>query len=98
MRETIIAMGMEIYGSKNNEGRKSYITPYYFDEKIKNSPSEFEICIYCKELNKEFRYGFSINGREVLEEWLFSKTFSKTPTVKEKCVFYRQKKSEKCVK
>lgn len=89
--DALIAMGVEIYGSNNNEVRKSYITPYYFDERQKNSPSEFEICIYCKELNKEFRYGFSINKGEILEEWLFSKTFSKTPTVKEKCVFYRKK-------
>lgn len=73
----------------NNE--YNYITPYYFDDDYRNQPSEFEVSIYLKNQNKEYRYGFSKTNNEVYEEWLFSKTFSNTPSVKEKCVFYREK-------
>jgi len=92
--DAIFAMESEVsgYGSKNE--KESFIIPYYFDDKLKNSPSEFEICIYSKELKKEFRYGFSRTSKEVFEEWLFYKTFSKTPTNKEKCVFYRKKNTK----
>lgn len=92
--EALVAMGTEVYGYKSKEGRESIITPYYFDDEYRNSPSEFEVCVYSYELNKEFRYGFCRTNKEVLEEWLFMKTFSKTPSVKEKCVFYRKKGSK----
>ena len=69
----------------------NYVTPYYFDDNYRTQPSEFEVSIYLENQNKEYRYGFSKTNDEVYEEWLFSKTFSNTPTVKEKCVFYREK-------
>lgn len=89
--EALYVMGIEVHGYKSKGERDSVITPYYFNDSSRNLPSEFEVCIYSKELNKELRYGFSKTAEEVLEEWLFIKTFSKTPNVKEKCVFYRKK-------
>lgn len=91
--EAIITMFNEVVGYQNNEDGLM-ITPYFFEDKFRYSPSEFEISIYSKKYNKEFRYGFSKMSNEILEEWLFSKTFSKTPTVKEKCVFYREKNNK----
>lgn len=87
--EALIAMGNEVSGYQSKDESPLYINPYFFDDKYKNMPTEFEVCIYSKEHNKEYRYGFSRTTKDVKEEWLFSKTFSKTPTVKEKCIFYR---------
>lgn len=92
--EAFNTMRIEITGYCFQGLPKSLIETYCFDDKKNNSPTEFEVCIYSKKFNKEFRYGFSRTSKEVFEEWLFSKTFSKTPTVKEKCVFYRRKDKE----
>ena len=89
--DALFVMRSEVYGNSSKEVRDAYITPFYFESSSRTSPSEFEICIYSEELKKEFRYGFSRNSKEVFEEWLFSKTFSKTPTVKEKLIYYRKK-------
>lgn len=89
--DALSVMRSEVYGNSSKEVRDAYITPFYFESSSRTSPSEFEICIYSEELKKEFRYGFSRNSKEVFEEWLFSKTFSKTPTVKEKLIYYRKK-------
>lgn len=91
--EALAAMCSEVSGYQSKDDEHSFINPYFFDDKFKKSPSEFEVCIYSKKHNKEFRYGFSRTTNEVLEEWLFSKTFSKTPSVKEKCIFYRSSKT-----
>ena len=63
--------------------------PFLFDSSYLDKPTEFEVCIVNKITLKEYRYGFSIYKEEFVEEWLFEKTFSKTYTVEEKCVFYR---------
>lgn len=91
--EALVTMCNEVNGYQSKNEGHSFINPYFFDDKFKNAPSEFEVCIYSKKNNKEFRYGFSRTTNEVLEEWLFSKTFSKTPSVKEKCIFYRSSDS-----
>lgn len=92
--DALTAMCNEVNGYQLKDDSHLFINPYFFDDKLKNSPSEFEVCIYSKNHNKEFRYGFSRTTKEVLEEWLFSKTFSKTPSVKEKCIFYRSYNSK----
>lgn len=92
--DAINTMCKEIVGNQLSLDKNTNINPFFFDDMFKNSPSEFEVCLYSKEYNKEFRYGFSRTSKLVIEEWLFSKTFSKTPSVKEKCVFYRSLNSK----
>ena len=80
---------MQMYLSgKANDYIKSKIG-FIFDDIIYNQASEFEVCLYLKELDKEIRYGFSVYENNILEEWLYIKPFSKTPNIKEKCVYYR---------
>ena len=91
---------MQLYLSgKANEYIKSKIG-FIFDSTAYNEQTEFEVCLYIKELDKEVRYGFSVYENNILEEWLYTKPFSKTPNIKEKCVFYREdnKKIESDVK
>ncbi|MBE6143059.1 MAG: ATP-binding protein [Erysipelotrichaceae bacterium] len=67
-----------------------YSKPYIFDTILVNSPTEFEISVVDKNDNKEYRYGFVIYKDKIEEEWLFSKVFSKTRKLKERCLFYRE--------
>ena len=80
---------MQIYlSAKANDFIKSKIG-FIFDDNTYKEATEFEVCLYLKELDKEIRYGFSVFDNKFLEEWLYTKAFSKTPNIKEKCVFYR---------
>ena len=81
-----------IYSNINNN--QNNITPYYFDEKYSTQPTEFEVTIYLKNQNKEYRYGFLKTNIEVYKEWLFSKPFSNTKIIKEKCIFFREKNNK----
>ena len=66
------------------------ITSFIFNDKLKESPTEFEISLCDIKNNKEYRYGINVDNKKVLEEWLFTKTFSATRNLKEKCIFYRK--------
>ena len=83
--ESLVQMKREVLTSNGVFGN------FYFDKQYRANPTEVEVCIYSKELNKEIRYGFAKLGKEIVEEWMFSKTFSTTPNLEEKCIFYRQK-------
>ena len=89
--KAVETMRNQVLGFVNDTNFIRHYTQYYFDEAIAKSPTEFEVCICNKELKKEYRYGYSILDKTILEEWLFIKTFSKTPSVTEECIFYRKK-------
>jgi len=62
--------------------------PFIFNNNLKNEPTEFEICINFED--KKYRYGFAMNQKEILEEWLYEQRFAKKTRSKEKCIFYRE--------
>lgn len=75
-------------GGKYQSKRNPFITPYIFDKKIHEEPTEYEVCINIE--NKEYRYGFVRNQVKVFEEWLFCRNFSKNTKSKEKLIYYRE--------
>jgi AAA15 family ATPase/GTPase len=83
------AMSKDVVIEMNKKVQHTWIVPFAFDTKLSDQPSEFEVSIYVKEDNKEYRYGFSRNQTVVFEEWLFEKNFTKNSQVQEKEVFYR---------
>lgn len=58
------------------EGQTLNITPFCFDPKTINQPSEFEITLI--EEGVRYQYGFAVNAHRVIREWLFAGVKSKT--------------------
>jgi len=52
------------------EGQTLNISPFRFDSKTANQPSEFEITLI--EDNIRYQYGFEVNTTRVIREWLFA--------------------------
>ncbi len=59
------------------------IEPFYLNTQTINQPSFFEIIILIDQI--QFRYGFEVNGKGVIAEWLFEKKKKQ-----EKALFIRQ--------
>ena len=84
------------YGGNSN--RKNFeipqVTPYLFDRDSRTSPSEFEVFYVDSSDGREktYQYGFTIQGSEILEEWLYSK--AKTARTGYRTIFYRKKGEE----
>lgn len=79
--------------SSKDENSESFMknSPFIFNSDSRKQATEFEVSIYCKEDQKEYRYGFTIGNDGIEEEWLFNKLFKKNTTAKENCIFYRNK-------
>lgn len=69
---------------------------FYYDSNKRDDVIEIEVCLYIESLNKEIRFGFTRLEKDIMEEWMFAKTFSNTPNLNETCVYYR-KKGEKLI-
>ena len=77
---------------KSNEPLQA--TPYLFDRDSRTAPSEFEVFYVDNSDGREktYQYGFSIQGSEIQEEWLYTK--AKTARNDYRTVFYRKKGEE----
>ena len=53
--KAVETMRNQVLGFVNDTNFIRHYTPYYFDEAIAKSPTEFEVCICNKELKKEYR-------------------------------------------
>jgi hypothetical protein len=80
------AMAVDIVCRFDKDELHDNIVPYAFCTKANQRPTEFEVCIQID--GREYRYGFARDEKQVYEEWLYEKKFSKNVT-KEKCVFRR---------
>ncbi|MBC5626609.1 ATP-binding protein [Clostridium sp. NSJ-49] len=67
---------------------------YAFDKNSKLEPAEFEVFIKYK--NDEYQYGFKIDNKKVLEEWLYKRDFRSKKTAKYKSLFERVGKQIEC--
>lgn len=67
---------------------------YAFDKKSKLEPAEFEVFIKYK--NDEYQYGFKIDNKRVLEEWLYKRDFRSKKTAKYNSLFERVGKQIEC--
>ena len=63
--------------------------PFAFSDKSLEEASEYEISILLKDY--EYRYGFSLNQNEIIEEWLYKKKFSVNTKANQKIIFERYK-------
>ena len=67
---------------------------YAFDKNSKQEPAEFEVFIKYK--NNEYQYGFKIDNKRVLEEWLYKRDFKSEKTTKYNTLFERVGKQIEC--
>lgn len=82
--------GDENEGYRKSEKKYIEVTPFLFDDNSRNGETSFEV-FYVDNLEntgKIYQYGFVLNGREVVEEWLYSK--AKTARNKYRTIFYRK--------
>jgi uncharacterized protein len=63
------------------------VTPFLLNDESRLKPSTFEVVILIDK--RIYRYGFSVNRKEVAEEWLYEKECK--PNTKEICLFKRVK-------
>lgn len=54
------------------------LQPYKLDTKSAKKPSFFQIVLWDKKTNSEYRYGFEVSKTEIVSEWLFLKSKSGT--------------------
>lgn len=68
---------------ESQKGDFIYVEPFKLDPQTENEGSEFEaIFLYNEEI---YRYGFEVNRKEIISEWLYHK-----PKTKEVELFYRE--------
>lgn len=82
--------GDENEGYRKSEKKYIEVTPFLFDNNSRNGETSFEV-FYVDNLEntgKIYQYGFVLKGREVAEEWLYSK--AKTARNKHRTIFYRK--------
>ena len=82
--------GDENKGYRKSEKKYIEVTPFLFDNNSRNGETSFEV-FYVDNLEntgKTYQYGFVLKGREVVEEWLYSK--AKTARNKYRTIFYRK--------
>lgn len=72
-----------IISSKDTQkGDEIPVEPFKLNIETENEPSEFEVVFYFN--NEIYRYGFEVNKKQVISEWLLHK-----PKTKEVELFYR---------
>ena len=64
-------------------GEEIKVEPFRLNSESENAPSEFEVIFLHS--NELYRYGFEVDNRRVISEWLFHK-----PKTKEIQLFYRE--------
>lgn len=79
------------YSSSNN---KIPLKRFAFDKKSKESPSEFEVFI--KYNGNEYQYGFRLDDKKVIEEWLYRRDFRSKNKPKYKPLFEREGQIIEC--
>lgn len=62
--------------------------PFLFSKKAINENSEYEISVCLGD--NEYRYGFSLNKKQIEEEWLYTKKFELNTREKQKMIFERE--------
>lgn len=67
---------------------------FAFDKTSKQEPSEFEVFIKYKE--DEYQYGFKLDNKRIIEEWLYKRDFRSKKTPKYKALFEREGKNIEC--
>lgn len=70
---------------ENTSNKKNYVAPFKFDTISANESTTFEVKFLYKETI--YRYGFSIKGGTIIEEWLFYK--NNKPRARENQYFQR---------
>lgn len=77
---------------ESNGRRRTKVMPFFFDDKIKNDNSMFEVYFVLTndESEKIYRYGFEVNENIVKEEWLSYR--AKTSREDFKTIYYRNEK------
>lgn len=78
MRNFVLSSSKE-----SQKGDPIYVEPFKLNTVSENEPTEFEV-IFIHD-SEQFRYGFEVNNKEVISEWLFHK-----PNTKEVELFYRE--------
>lgn len=73
--------------TKNKKKHHPLVRPFMFDKKSQAENTTFEVFFIDKASQKTFHYGFSLNGPNIIEEWLSCKTKSSRKEFKP--VFYR---------
>lgn len=67
---------------------------FAFDKESKEKPTEFEVFISYK--GNEYQYGFKLDEKRVIEEWLYKRDFRSKNTPKYKCLFEREGRKITC--
>ncbi|MDR0506690.1 MAG: AAA family ATPase, partial [Dysgonamonadaceae bacterium] len=74
------ALGFFLYfaadsGPRGQAGDPTGVKPFLFSKQTEDKPSTFELTFYLPSnegRNTKYRYGFSVNGKKVIEEHLFA--------------------------
>lgn len=67
---------------------------FAFDNTIKQEPAEFEVFFKYKE--DEYQYGFKLDNKRIIEEWLYKRDFRSKKVAKYKPLFEREGKKIEC--
>ena len=67
---------------------------FAFDNISRQEPAEFEVFIKYKQ--DEYQYGFKLDNKKVIEEWLYKRDFRCKKTAKYKVLFERDGKTIEC--
>ncbi|MGL5085926.1 MAG: AAA family ATPase [Clostridium sp.] len=95
---------IEAFGFMNKFVRNSFkystsnidipLKRYAFDKNSRQEPSEFEIFIKIKEV--EYQYGFILDNKKIIEEWLYIRDFSNKRATKYQTLYEREGKNISC--
>jgi hypothetical protein len=67
---------------------------FAFDNNSKQEPAEFEVFIKYKQ--DEYQYGFKLDNKRIIEEWLYKRDFRSKKVVKYKPLFERDGRKIEC--
>jgi len=88
--DALFAMHLMVVATFNNMyDRPLEIASFNFDDELKKEPTEFEMHINIED--KEYKYGFSATKEEIVEEWLYHKSFRKNSKMEFKPLIHRIK-------
>jgi AAA15 family ATPase/GTPase len=74
--------------TKTQEGDEIEVDPFRLNSTSIKDTTEFEIIFIAN--NSQYRYGYELNNKKIISEWLFQKKINSKP--KEVELFYRDKK------
>lgn len=80
-------MVYELANDNKSDWKKGY-SPFALAEDIEDESSSFEVVFMLKGI--QYRYGFEVDGKKVLSEWLYRKK------KKEQCILYRDEEEMYC--